>query len=403
MSAWPTAAEAAAPGRGDASVPAGRVQGLEGLRGVAAFAVVLTHVGFLSGAVGGRVLPGVLSRLDFGVCLFFVLSGFLLFRPWARAAAGARRPDLRSYAVRRAARLVPAWLLAMAGTWLLLPQTRTVGASTWLAYLTQTQIYRHSGSIGPLNQLWSLATEVAFYLALPLLALLVLGRRGRTSGTALLARLAALALLAWAFRALVAQDLVASRIALQWLPAHLDWFAGGMALAVVAGPDPGPWGRRVARFLRVAATPLRVGALVLFWLCTTPLAGPLDLLPPTTSQDLIRHISYLLMALAVVGPICVDAHDPVRRFLHRPRLEHLGTISYGVFLWHLPLLYAVRSALGLGVFRGGFWASLLVTSIISVAVATISWLALERPVLRVAHRYRGSDVRRSAATTPAPR
>ena len=176
-----------------------------------------------------------------------------------------------------------------------------------------------------------------------------------------------------------------------------------MALAVVCGPDAGRWGTAAVRVLRVAATPLRVAGLGLFWLCTTAVAGPLDLTPPTTSQDLLRHVSYVLIAVTLVGPICVDSGEPVARALARPALRRLGTISYGIFLWHLPLLYAVRSALGLRPFGGGFWSSLLFTTAASIAVATTSWVLIERPVLKAAHAYRPTRRDAPARTTPPQR
>ena len=405
MTAWPTVDETATRPPAPVGGASGRITGLEGLRGLAAVGVLVTHVGFVSGAVGGRVLPGLLSRLDFGVCLFFVLSGFLLYRPWLRGRPDGSPPDLRAYAVHRAARLVPAWLLVMVGTWLVVPQTREAAARTWVAYLTLTQIYRRGEPIGPLNQLWSLSTEIAFYVALPLLAaaIAVVSRRHRRPRAQLVA-LGVLAVLAWGFRVAVTQGLVADRIALQWLPAHLDWFAAGMALAVVSSRPGDAWTTAIARLLRVAATPLRVAAVGLFWLCTTAVAGPLDLAPPTTSQDLVRHVAYALMAVAVVGPICVDPGDPVARVLSGSTLRRLGTISYGIFLWHLPLLYAVRSAVGLRIFGGGFWISLGLTTAASVAVASISWAILERPVLQLAHQYRPVRAPRRAVapadTTP---
>ena len=401
MTAWPTADETAVRSEAVAGTRSGRIVGLEGLRGLAALGVLVTHVGFVSGAVGGRILPGVLSRLDFGVCLFFVLSGFLLYRPWVKGRPDGSRPDLRAYVVHRAARLLPAWLLLMVGTWLVVPQTREVAGRTWAAYLTLTQIYRRGEPIGALNQLWSLSTEIAFYLALPFVAsLLLVTVRRRGDARAHLLALAALAVAAWCFRVAVTQGWILDRIALQWLPAHFDWFAAGMALAVVCAPGSGPWGAGVARVLRVAATPLRIAALALFWLCTTPVAGPLDLTPPATGQDLLRHVSYVLMAVALVGPICVDPGEPVARALARPTLRRLGTVSYGIFLWHLPLLYAVRSALGLRIFGGGFWESLVLTAAVSIAVATFSWVLVERPVLNLAHAYRPAYRGRRAGSTP---
>jgi len=73
---------------------------LEAFRGLAAIMVVFTHVGFISGAGMAGAWAGWLSRLDFGVALFFLLSGFLLFRPFVQAAYDRRpRVEVRSYLV----------------------------------------------------------------------------------------------------------------------------------------------------------------------------------------------------------------------------------------------------------------------------------------------------------------
>ena len=86
----------------------GHLDVLDGVRALAAFAVVGTHVGFQTGrAVEGFWAP-FLARLDFGVTLFFLLSGFLLYRPFVAAALGEREPTpLSRYVIRRAARILP--------------------------------------------------------------------------------------------------------------------------------------------------------------------------------------------------------------------------------------------------------------------------------------------------------
>ena len=152
----------------------GHLAELEGWRALAALGVLLTHVGFLSGATGRHILPGFLARADIGVAIFFVLSGFLLYRPWARRSLVNGPPiDSRSYAVRRFARLVPAWLLVLVGTLLLVPESRDAGATPWIANLLQVQSLRLEWDLPGLAQLWSLSTEVMFYLVLPPLAMLL--------------------------------------------------------------------------------------------------------------------------------------------------------------------------------------------------------------------------------------
>src|SRR5258706_4968313 len=79
----------------------GRLPNLDSLRGIAATGVVVTHVSFATGAIGLAFWGGWLSRLEGFVNVFFVLSGFVLFRPYAAAtAAGTLRPSIRTYVVR---------------------------------------------------------------------------------------------------------------------------------------------------------------------------------------------------------------------------------------------------------------------------------------------------------------
>ena len=116
--------------------------------------------------------------------IFFVLSGFLLFGPWVKAAAtDGPAPSVRRYAWHRVRRIMPAYVVTVLVAYLVY-HFRTAGPNpghTWMGLfrnLTLTQIYTdnylfsylHQG----LTQMWSLAVEVAFYVALPLLAYLLL-------------------------------------------------------------------------------------------------------------------------------------------------------------------------------------------------------------------------------------
>src|SRR5260370_42480308 len=86
---------------------------LDGLRAAAAVAVVLTHVAFQTGEVVRGAGGALLGRLDAGVAVFFALSGFLLYRPYVAARWDGRPPPpVRRYALRRAARILPAYWLA---------------------------------------------------------------------------------------------------------------------------------------------------------------------------------------------------------------------------------------------------------------------------------------------------
>jgi peptidoglycan/LPS O-acetylase OafA/YrhL len=384
-----------------------RLTALEGLRAVAVLAVVVTHAGFLSGVTGGNVLPGLVARMDFGVAIFFVLSGFLLYLPHVRHSLGVgRRPSLRDYAIRRVARIYPAFLLCLLGTFFIVSAARSSPGSAWLATVSLVQVLRPSWHIAPLNHLWSLSTEVAFYLALPFLAW-VLAAGPRRQGPVVLARLAvrlaALIVATWVFRILVAHGVVGSLSALSWLPAHLDWFAAGMLLAVLrTGYTHQGWGSTVVNLVREAPMAVRALALVLLWLATTALAGPYDLRPSTTAEDLLKHVIYLVAATALVAPSALDAADGVSRVLATRVMAWLGTVSYGVFLWHLPVMFAVQEGLDLRLFSGHFWLLLSVTLAITVPVAAASWYLVEHPVLRRAHQLtrRAPDPVPEASSSP---
>jgi peptidoglycan/LPS O-acetylase OafA/YrhL len=359
---------------------------LEGLRALAAVAVLLTHAGFLSGATGRATLPGFLARMDIGVAIFFVLSGFLLYRPHARSLAeGTPAPDRRSYALRRAARLVPAWLAVLLGTLVLVPESRSAGSTVWVANLLQLQSLRLAWDIPGLAQLWSLSTEVMFYVALPFVAALVARAVSKRGPRAHLTALLGVAVGSWAFRAAVGFDLLPSGFSwTRTLPAVADWFVVGMVLAVVTSDER--LRRPVSGVVKAAPWHLYALAACVFWVLTTRAAGPYDLAVPTPAEESVKHLGYTVVAALVVMPSVLGARTLVSRVLAHPVLTYLGTVSYGVFLWHLPLMFAVRQALGLDVFEFGFWITVVLTLAASLVVASLSWFLLEAPVQTWARR-----------------
>jgi peptidoglycan/LPS O-acetylase OafA/YrhL len=148
--------------RGSATLPGGRYPdsperrvelnphnpALTGMRAVAALLVIGTHAAFATGKLTHGYIGAIYARLDIGVALFFVLSGFLLFRPWVVAAAtGDTSPGLVRYARQRLRRVMPGYLVTVFATFELYvvftPSPNP--AQTWhglLRYLTLTQIIR---------------------------------------------------------------------------------------------------------------------------------------------------------------------------------------------------------------------------------------------------------------------
>ena len=144
---------------------------VEGMRACAAVGVVVTHVAFQTGHTGG-VVGRLFGRFDLAVAVFFALSGFLLWRGHAAAARGLRPiPPTGHYLRSRVIRIMPAYLVAVVVILTLLPDSNA-DLTVWLANLTLTQIYVPLTLTAGLTQMWSLAVEVSFYLALPVLALL---------------------------------------------------------------------------------------------------------------------------------------------------------------------------------------------------------------------------------------
>jgi len=366
---------------------------LDAVRGLAATAVVATHVAFQTGRYATGPFDGVLARLDFGVTLFFLLSGFLLFRPWLLSrATGVVAPAAGGYLWRRALRILPAYWLAVVAALFVIPGNDVSSASAWVRHLTFSHVYGSGHFAQGLTQTWSLATEVAFYLCLPLLAPVLLGRSatGWRPGR-ILGRLAVLEVVTLGWLTLVTyQPELQVRAASTWLPGHLGWFAAGMALAVIeVHLRPGAGGEdRRWRWARDAGAGLTVNwliALGLFALATGPLAGPRTLDAPTGWEAVSKHLLYGGAALFVLLPLVVapDAGGPARRVLALRPLRWFGEISYGVFLFHLIVLHLVFRWTDRTLFSGtGFLPVFGLTLGGTVVLAAVSYRLIERRALR---------------------
>ena len=388
----------------------GHLDALDGLRAIAALMVLTTHVAFHTGLVVAPVIGPITSRLDFGVCVFFLLSGFLLYRPWAKAAMlGCAGPGLRAYARKRFSRIYPAYLVLVIVVlgWYLAP----TAWDQWLAYLTLTQVYVPGMTITELNQTWSLAAEVGFYAALPLIGWTVLRRhRGDPNKSArwqfgVLAGMSVVTLVYQLIRSWT--TLLPDWLSSFWLPGFLDWFAAGMALAVVqvrlslpasVGP-PGRGTQRLGELGRDSWTCLLVAGL-LFAIAATPAAGKFYF-DGTFGPDvngpwaiLVKHYLYAGCAFFLLMPLALGhAAHPYAQAMASPFMRRLGTISYGIFLWHLLMLSMLADLFGFPVFGGGFWLLWPTTLVSACVVAALSWHLLEKPILRRARRVGASEDR----------
>jgi peptidoglycan/LPS O-acetylase OafA/YrhL len=163
----------------------------------------------------------------------------------------------------------------------------------------------------------------------------------------------------------------------------LDWFALGMLLAIasVAAPKAS---RAIDALREMASAPGTcwvLGALV-FWIATLPVAGPRNLIAPSAWEWTIKHYLYGAAAFVFLLPVMLGSSPVMRRLLGNPVMSWLGAISYGVYLWHLPLLIAIQRWLGWPTFGGHFVELFVLTSLAATGAAALSWYLLERPLLR---------------------
>lgn len=361
---------------------------VEGMRGLAALAVVLTHVGFDSGQSLSGAAGAPLARFDIGVAVFFLLSGLLLAAPFARAALGeAPRPSLARYVARRASRLLPAyWLVLVAVLVVLRPEAVRTPVDV-LVQVGLLQTYDDYRLLSGLAQVWSLGTEVAFYAALPLIGLLL-----RRAGTVRrqLWLLGGLGVSGVVFSGLVHGGLLLDRqLAPQWLPAHLLWFSLGVGLAVLTtrAGQASPAGRALTALASSPGT-CWAAAGVGFWLACTPLTGPRGLTLLTASEAVSRELLYGLVALLLLVPAAAGPQDQglLRAALRSRPAVLLGRVSYGLFLWHVLVLEKAADVLDLPYFHGRYLFLLAAVLPVSLVLATASWLLVEKPLLLAVDR-----------------
>jgi peptidoglycan/LPS O-acetylase OafA/YrhL len=375
-----------------------RFGALDGLRAIGALAVLSTHVGFASGDALHGPFTGPLARLDAGVAIFFALSGFLLYRPHLVAMVQARsRPATRAYFWHRALRILPALWIATILAAFLLPHDRQVDLGQYMRHAALIHIYFENNQLAGMSQMWSLATEGAFYVLLPLLAWL-LSRPGFSSRRDVHRQLTVFGIFGVAGPVWMAVTATHGHPASGlWLPGYLGWFGVGMALAVwqVARSE----GLLPDGFLgKLADNPGTVwaGALAVFALATSPLAGPYDLSPVSPGQAATKNVLYAVLAMMVVFPAvaCVnESSEPAVVRALGGRVGHfLGDISYGVFAYHLVVLGVVERLTGHVVFSGRFATLFWLTLSLSVILATLSYRLIERPIMRRGRRDRRFDV-----------
>jgi peptidoglycan/LPS O-acetylase OafA/YrhL len=411
--------EATEPMQEDRGQSQTRFVGAEGLRGLAAGGVLLSHVYLYASPDGERYDLGLLSVLPrtsgtAGVVLFFTLSAFLLYRPFAAALLmGRSSPSIRRYLQNRALRIFPAYWLAVIGTGVVLkaaylPPLEVQGRSlasepgVLVTNLLLVQSWSPDTLLTGIGPAWSLGVELVFYLALPVLAAgaVALARRtGPGRCWPVLAALAPVPLL-----------LVLGQLGYR-LAAHLpeaeggSW--GGSWHAVVTRSFLAQCGLFAAGLtLAVLHVQVERGRLRLpsWWRSATG-AGAVVLAVPVTAGFDAHLLSEnqatlgLSVACAMLLSLIVLPRSRggwLAGILSSRLLVSFGVVSYGVFLWHEPLVWFLRRHHLTAEGTDGFLLSLALTLASTVVVSILSWRLVEKPALSLKRSSASNEVRRAA-------
>jgi len=364
---------------------------LDSLRGISTILIVVYHTSFVSGYTVEHAdsIGAYIDRLNIGVAIFFVLSGFLIFRPFAHSLIhGSPLPKTRSYYLKRAARILPGYWLALfvlAG----LDALTIVNTSGFIRNVFIVHSFTEHNVFTGIRQAWTLAIEMSFYVVVPAFAYVFVRQTKRRNGpvvvSTLLKALSFLFLGAYAFRLFIHQiDFWFLDTAHIWLPSHMDTLALGMGLAVlVEAPASAKTLLKVKNFI-ANHTGSFVVCSVFVWLISANINMAIGLNRTEFHIDLLGHFLYGIASVLLVAPFCVDSQALLVKAVSFRLFTWLGTISYGIYLWHMAFLGGnfAEKYMPYTENDGQVLLRFLVVLPASIAIASLSYYVLERPIMR---------------------
>ena len=360
-----------------------RLPALDGVRGLAILLVLLLH--FASVALPSATSPviGVYKTWGWlGVDLFFVLSGFLITGILLDAKGSPR--FFRTFYARRVVRILPAYYVLLLVMLLLLPALAPgllgmmqpgIYGPDWTYWTHTSNLYfaLHATSDGPLGHTWSLAIEEQFYLVWPALAFL-LSRGGLLRlcvGLVLVAPLARAALLLAGCSPLSIYFFTLTR---------LDGLVIGAIVASLFRIESA-WQRLsgIAPWLGAASMLLLGCCIALKKLWGAPGAVVLE----ATKFTWISLACAALVVLAITTPktrlLGVALRSGVATFL--------GRYSYGLYLFHLPVIAVIGTRFHPLHRVFGDWLAFAVYLVLTLGLSQLSWHLMEKHFLKLKRRF----------------
>ncbi|WEV78458.1 acyltransferase family protein [Janibacter cremeus] len=362
--------------------PRGHLAGLDGLRALAIAAVIVFHLD-----------PDWLPGGFLGVDIFFVISGFLITTLLVREKRSTGRVDLIGFWTRRARRLLPA-LVVVVPVAILIARTvetdllvgirrQALGALTfstnWLE-IAHGSNYFAATSPQLFMNFWSLAVEEQFYLFWPLVTLVLLALHRYLAVTE--GALAALVLgvgVASAVMMAVTYDPANPTRAYYGTDTHLFGLMLGAALAIAWTGPTRAWTTtaiwRERRSWLVGGSLVTIAALLV-------LAGEGSAWTFRLGIPLVSVATALLLLAAVERP------GPLRSVLDLAPLVWVGRRSYGIYLWHWPVILIVGQDIPTNAGTEEFVWTRIWAVLVTLALADLSFRFVETPVRRLG--FRGS-------------
>lgn len=358
--------------------------------------MVVAHVMVYSYEYGARIGWGFRAAelvTQAGPFLLFVLSGCLLYGPFARRDLGRGDPiNLRRYATNRALRILPVYYAVLLVLFVF--QERGGTLKEWVIYASFSQNFVVFPSAQINRVMWYMAIEVQFYVLLPPLAFLLAraakGSRGRAALLLVLLGLASFVFFVFAWHVDPTPDPF-------WrfsLPSTFFFLAGGMLLALLRLS----WEERRPGWLRglLASTDL--------WIAASAGVLAVMVFGRYSLPSVNAMVSILLVSVLLAGACVLPLRPgPLVRVLEWPPLAVVGVASYSLYLWHDPIL----KALAQGPWASSGFAGLLAVGLpLSCLVAFASYALIEAPFLRLRCRWARTTPRRSkvpARNHKAPR